>query len=327
MVAQCKSVLFLQLTPQQQTAVSHNEVNLRQAGLWDYLHTTWDDAIGQDSPLPAVNQFVASSDYCTAYEGMVGQTVLKFTTKDLGDMIKIPEGGISLSEVEPLTAEERNRVFGVGVKKGKEGWNGTKALGVMAGWIPYISQRLFFNMDEKKIDDKYVATAYRAWNGVRINWAEILIVSIWKEISRKKTRNPMLLLSAGYLNVYCKPHIKINLEVVPLCVKEPGEETNSQTRPDGASGPSSKVSTPVTRSKAKMLDIRAEDMEIDPPHSMDGVGSIDPPEDWTIFSRGTKRHREGKEGQMDFTGKGAEDDKREEEERLDHQQGKDELSQ
>jgi hypothetical protein len=187
----------------------------------------------------------------------------------------------------------------------------------MAGWIPYISQRLFLNMDEKKIDDKYVAAAYRAWNGVRINWAEILIVSIRKEISRKKTRNPMLLLSAGYLNVYCKPHIKINLEVVPLCVKEPGEETNSQTRPDGASGPSSKVSTPVTRGKAKMLDIRAEDMEIDPPHSMDGVGSTDPPEDWTIVSRGTKRHREGKEGQMDFTGKGAEDDKREEEERLD----------
>jgi hypothetical protein len=184
MVVQCKSVLFLQLTPQQQTAVSHNEANLRQAGLWDYLHTTWDDAVGQDSPLPAVNQFVASSDYCTAYEGMVGQTVLKFTTKDLGDMIKIPEGGISLSEVEPLTAEERNRVFGVGVKKGKEGWNGTKALGVMAGWIPYISQRLFLNMDEKKIDDKYVAATYRAWNGVRINWAEILIVSIQKEISR-----------------------------------------------------------------------------------------------------------------------------------------------
>jgi hypothetical protein len=31
----------------------------------------------------------------------------------------------------------------------------------MAGWIPYISQRLFLNMDEKKIDDKYVAAAYR----------------------------------------------------------------------------------------------------------------------------------------------------------------------
>jgi hypothetical protein len=57
------------------------------------------------------------------------------------------------------------------------------------------------------------------------------------------------------------------------------------------------------------------------------VGSTDPPEDWTIVSRGTKRHRERKEGQMNFTGKGAEDDKREEEERLDHQQGKDELSQ
>jgi hypothetical protein len=46
-------------------------------------------------------------------------------------------------------------------------------------------------------------------------------VSIQKEISRKKTRNPMLLLSAGYLNVYCQPHLKINLEAVPLCVKEP----------------------------------------------------------------------------------------------------------
>jgi hypothetical protein len=76
-----------------------------------------------------------------------------------------------------------------------------------------------------------------------------------------------------------------------------------------------------------MLDIRAEDMEIDPPLSMDGVGSTDPPEDWTTVSRWTKRHREGRDGQMDFTGKGVEDDKEEEEEELDHQQGKDELSQ
>jgi hypothetical protein len=114
-------------------------VNLCQAGLWEYIHTDWDDAVGQDSPLLTVNQLVISSDYCTAYEEVVGQTILKFTTKDLGDMLKIPEGGISLSEVEPLTAEERNQVFGVGVKKDKEGWNGTKALGIMAGWIPYIS--------------------------------------------------------------------------------------------------------------------------------------------------------------------------------------------
>jgi hypothetical protein len=149
---------------------------------------------------------VASSDYCTAYEGVVGKTVLKFTTKDLSDMLKIPEGGISLLKVVPLTMEKKNQVFGVGVKKGKEGWNETKALGIIAGWIPYISQRLFLNMDEKKINDKYVSAAYRAWNGVRISWAEILIVSIRKEISKMKTRNPMLLLSAGYLNVYCKPH-------------------------------------------------------------------------------------------------------------------------
>jgi hypothetical protein len=121
-------------------------------------------------------------------------------------MLKIPEGGISLLKVVPLTMEKKNQVFGVGVKKGKEGWNETKALGIIAGWIPYISQRLFLNMDEKKINDKYVSAAYRAWNGVRISWAEILIVSIRKEISKMKTRNPMLLLSAGYLNVYCKPH-------------------------------------------------------------------------------------------------------------------------
>jgi hypothetical protein len=113
--------------------------------------------VGQDNSLPDVNQFVASSYYCTAYEGVVGKTVLKFTTKELSDMLTIPEGGISLLEVEALMMEEKNQVFGVGVKKGKEGWKGTKALGIMAGWILYISQRLFFNMDEKKIDDKYVS--------------------------------------------------------------------------------------------------------------------------------------------------------------------------
>jgi hypothetical protein len=136
----------------------------------------------------------------------------------------------------------------------------------------------------------------------------------------------MLHFSAGYLNVYCKPHLKINLEIVPLCIKELGEEANSQTRPDGASGSSSKVSTPVTRTKAKMLEIRAEDREIDPPHSMDGVGFTDPLEDWTIVSRGTKCQREGRDGQIELTSEETEDEKEEEEEESDHQQGTNKLS-
>jgi hypothetical protein len=37
-------------------------------------------------------------------------------------------------------------------------------------------------------------------------------------------------------------------------------------------------------------------MKIDPPHSMDGVGFPDPPEDWTIVSQGTKHQREGRDG-------------------------------
>jgi hypothetical protein len=140
MVVQCKSVLFLQFTAQQKTYVIHNEANLCQIGLWGYIHTDWNNAVGQEGSLPVVIQFVASSNYCTAHEGVVGKTVLKFTTKELSNMLKIPEGGISLSEVVPLTMEEKNQVFKVEVKKGKEGWNGTKALGIMAGWIPYIIQ-------------------------------------------------------------------------------------------------------------------------------------------------------------------------------------------
>jgi hypothetical protein len=310
MVVQCKSVLFLQFTVQQQALVDQNEENLRQAGLWNYLHTTWDDAIGQDRSLPAVNQFVASSAYCTAYEGVVGKTVLKFTTKELSDILTIPEGGIAFSDVVPLTLDEKKQIFGPGVKRGKEGWNGTKAMGVMAGWIPYISQRFFLNMDEKKIDDKYVAAAFRAWNGTRINWAEILIVNIRKEINRKKTRNPMFILSAGYLNVYCKSHLESNLDVLPLRMKEPEEETSS---PDGASGSSIKVHVPTTRAKTKLLAVKEEEMDIDVPSSLDGMGITNAPEDWSVMSRRKKRPREGPDGHIDLTQEEGEGNEEEEE--------------
>lgn len=118
-----------------------------------------------------------------------------------------------------------------------------------------------------------------------------------------KTRNLMLLLLADYLNVYCKPHLKINLEAISLCVKEPRKEINNQTRLDGVSGFPSKVSIPVTSKKAKMLETKPEDMEINPPHSINGVGFSNPLEDWIIIFQGMKCQKEGRDGQIDLTSK------------------------
>ena len=119
---------------------SHRQQGESLPNRLEYIHTNWNDAMDQTGSLLAINQFVTSSDYCTTYEAVVGKTILKCTTKELSDMLKIPKGRISFLKVVPLTMEKKNQVFGVGVKKGKEGWNRTKALDIMAGWIPYISQ-------------------------------------------------------------------------------------------------------------------------------------------------------------------------------------------
>jgi hypothetical protein len=77
------------------------------------------------------------------------------------------------------------------------------------------------------------------------------------------------------------------------------------------------------------LEIKAEDMEIDPPYSMDGVGLTDAPEDWSIVFRSKKRPKKGKDGRIDITDEEFEEVEEEEEdvkEESDHQQKIDKLS-
>lgn len=88
-----------------------------------------------------------------------------------------------MSQVEELTFNVIKHLFGEGVKRGKDGWNGSKAISVMVSWLSFVSQRLFLNMDEKKIEDKQISATWMAWNGKKLNYGEILIVSIRREIS------------------------------------------------------------------------------------------------------------------------------------------------
>lgn len=85
-------------------------------------------------------------------------------------------------------------------------------------------------MDEEKIKDNQILVAWMAWNEKKLNWGKILKVNIQKEVSWKKTRNPMILLASGYLNVLCKEALDevVNLAAMPLEMKGPeDEETNS----------------------------------------------------------------------------------------------------
>jgi hypothetical protein len=54
-----------------------NEANLRQARFWDYLKKSWDDKVGLKNLLPTVTQSVASSEYDTKDEGLVGSTSIR----------------------------------------------------------------------------------------------------------------------------------------------------------------------------------------------------------------------------------------------------------
>ena len=288
-MVQCKSIPFLTLSNNQQLAVLGNERNLRQAGLWDYLQKTWDDKAGLKNSLPAVAQFVASSEYCTGDEGQVDSTNVKFTFKEICALLNVPEGGLPLSQVEELKPSVIEQLFDDSIKKGKDGWNGTKARGVMSGWIPFISQRFFLNMDEKKIEGKQISAAWLAWNGTRLNWGEILIVSIRREVSRKKTRNPMLLLASGYLNVLCKEASDgvVNLAALPLNMKNPEGETSSPVKPTTKAG-SSTPGTAFAKSKMPMV-IVMEESEVLNDNLLDGAGGSGTNDNWAISHRGKKR--------------------------------------
>jgi hypothetical protein len=82
---------------------------------------------------------MASSKYYTGGEGQVVSTSVRFTSKEIGTLLEIPKGGLSLSQVEELIPNIIKQLFGEGVKRGNDSWNGMKAISVMAGWLPFVS--------------------------------------------------------------------------------------------------------------------------------------------------------------------------------------------
>jgi hypothetical protein len=133
-------------------------------------------------------------------------------------------------------------------------------------------------MDEKKIKDKQIVVAWMAWNGKKIKSVEILIISIQREISRKKIRNPMMLLALGYLNVLCNETLEgvVNLATRPLEIKGLEEETNSldkQLAKASSSSPNS--NTPITRFQLQLIEVK-EELEILNDKPLEEFGVSDP---------------------------------------------------
>jgi hypothetical protein len=61
------------------------------------------------------------------------------------------------------------------------------------------------------------------------------------------------------------------------------------------------------------LAVKEEEMDIDVPSSLDGMGITNAPEDWSVMSRRKKRPREGPDGHIDLTQEEGEGNEEEEE--------------
>jgi len=197
--------------------VLQNRANLQKAGIWDFIHRTW-----EKPDVDRVRQFVQSSEYGGTDEIEVNGSHVQFDPTSVAKLLQLPMGGAELTELEPLTTKDKADIFGEkGVTKKKTGWDLTMALPSMSSWLLFVNQRLFLAPKATMATDQALKMGLTTWQGVQYNWGQIVYDHMKREMATKKTRNPLSLVGATYMSLMGKPFHRVNLTVTPLAVKTP----------------------------------------------------------------------------------------------------------
>jgi len=170
-------------------------------------------------------------------EILIGGMAIGFSPTRISEAFRLPVVGLKLTDLQPLTIQEKRLVFG---DRGEEActfasWNMALAEDEdLAIWIVYLNQIMFLAATPEMACDEAIQLGILSWQGVQVNWSQHLYDRIKLEICTKKTQNPLYLVSGILIGAICH-QLWANLSVLPIATNVPEEAVPLSTMKVSAS--------------------------------------------------------------------------------------------
>ena len=193
-----------------QERVKEREMELRSAGLWQFLSELAIPWPSQCELGELIENYMLQDHNRVPVSGHI----VELSSETLSRVTLLPgEGEKDMASLDlPKEAPQWKMVFSGGLLSFdtiKQGWDLRDLKEPWKEWFLLIQERIELS-DGGFMEHCVACAALLAWvKGERFNWAEELRLRIRDEVHRKKTPFPFSLLSAGYLGMVC------SLTIVP----------------------------------------------------------------------------------------------------------------
>lgn len=208
---------------------------LKKAGILEYI------SFKLAKPnLELIGEFITTSEHGKMKDVFLHKRRVCLAPRVISETLHIPLRGERLSGAVRLTMEEKSHIFGEYMDQAKtnKGWDlkliTNEALAV---WLIYLNQRFFYNTLPEIASEELLYVGLHSWDGQCFDWSYLSYDYLLRELTLKKKRNPMALVSAALLSMICM-HVPVVEELLSI------QSISSSSVPEQSKEPDSAVLPP-----------------------------------------------------------------------------------
>lgn len=179
--------------------VSINAEPLKTAGLWRFVRRVWGGELQSED---LVKEFITNSCYGDLEEFTLDGQPFQLTEETVGKLLHLPSTGRRFTTIGKLKPDRMANIFDR-TPKTSAGCVLARASNHWGPWLKFVNQHFFFNTKQAHMSEQKVAAGVFAWEGVEINWADVVLQNLRAELRGKRNRNPLVLGCALYIDALC----------------------------------------------------------------------------------------------------------------------------
>ena len=171
-----------------QQVIMVNRMNLESAGMWEFL--VWIRDVNKVVHKWKVANFVQIYQVKnkTARMGLITEL---WCASMLSCSFALPNGGVALGNLPDLKKIQADDIFDYNFRWGKETkWSFVNARHHWKAWFELMHIYLLFWPEENTMEQKYVVAVIRTWEGMKVDWANLVQTQINEEIQIRKVWLP-----------------------------------------------------------------------------------------------------------------------------------------
>ena len=212
-----EQMVLRRFSPAAWEAIAANQKCLKEAKLWDFLVTPF-----QNQDDRRIRQFLKNSNFGARSTVLVDEDRIQFTPESVSKLMNLFQGDGNIdTEVSDMREEDLIPIFEKNCRASK-GFVLAKAKGIWKEWLPFVNERLLLaECGLEHMSEKGVAAAIMSWNGIQLSWGNIVFEQMKVELNKKHVKSPLKLYSAIYISNLIKSPVYLSDEPVELPPRSP----------------------------------------------------------------------------------------------------------